>query len=1511
MRKYRLITAAAALLAIPGAYAQYFGVPFFTEGFDSAADLAKWTVNTELAPTLEGTSIWTIESSDFDDVDASSTNSLGFTLANGEKIKTALESPVIDATGKSGLFAGAFGNNAFSKNYNWHGIRVKFQIKEEGTDTWETLYESPNSCYGSSGWGWEEARSALPAKYDGKKFRVRLSVESIFDAGVDGDWSMTFDGVYVSENYGKEAAVTAITPSENTIATTPSTVTLTVLNKGREAISNFKVAYIINGGAPVEQTVTETLQPGQEKVVTFTQQADFTTYGQEYELTGKVMLEGDPVTDNDEITVEFANILTTLPYNYTPESRNDTGFWENPFVADTRRNWYVASDYSTGTYYWTCQSFGNVANEVQLFTRPVVLTAGQNVTAAFTAWAAGIDGDADTGLEVYWVKYEDRYDLSKCTLLHTYTLSADRQTGKVSFQAPADGPYCLMFFSKPVEAGRTPGLSDFSMTETAQYDGAVLSIDSPKKVKDEYSTAETVTITVSNTGIEPMTGAKARLLLNGTEVASENLPEVAPGATVQYTFATKIDMSAGLSNEMKAELVWDRDSDPVNNSVSATFVSDLASPPYSVDLYDNDFETHWSWTDNNKDGNTFVYENIYGNYRIAYNPDKAAVPTTDETLYARTLRMEAGKTYKLTGRVSTWSNDDGSEASINCSLDLYRVQNEERTFVKTIESKEYTSSSDNYLVGFDVPENGKYCIAYHLTKDSEFKSKIAIQDMSIEESGDVELSLGSIKVPGTTVSGYNTLPYSVRVSNNGLKAATGATLKVAGQTIPEKSYTLTFEEPLTPGNSRTLVIEEPLNMNISGSEEVTFTLVADGDVVPANNTKTLTFNYQAPATMPVSVPIAEDNAWLTFDNDRNGNNPDTDYYGGYSLRDGSNGDWLMSPTFELTKDVPCHITYAGQMRGFQDSGKVFDIFLLNVADGSKTPCGTVVFDKETTPQGYSNVDMEAFTQVSADGVYALVYELQNTLSGYYPTLSLAGTLKIEAMDPAPDFKMVEITAPTEDAVFTDEETVTATWKNAGTTTFLGMNFALQAGENTYYKYVAGPIAPEAEGSVTFTGVALSVPGDYDLTVTAQSFADKTIADNSVTRTLHSKYIYDVNMLSIDGPDNGPLSPHEHVMVSIKNDGHGDLAEVPVTMTITNDKGSEPVTVNETIGETIKEGETLQYTFKAESDFSLDATYTVSVSINLDGDIKPENNTVTANILSTHEDMDAGVTAIVGPTDRRMTGEEYLVVKVKNFSDVDIYRVPVKATVSRGDEVIGTVEGSVLEIAKGQEVEYTFTTPVAIERGGTYTVEATTSLTGDTDSSNDSCEGEIYAWIKDCGISRIISPEAVPEAGRQAITVEIKNFGDVAMSDIPVFFKLGTNPQADKYEGTIEPGESVEFTFKSEYNFREGREYTLSAYTAHPEDENPDNDEYAQEIKPTVGIAGVYADGAILIEGAVGALNVTAESGTGRIEVYTASGLNAASVDIHGQNTRIDLAAGVYVVNVTDGLNSATAKVVIR
>lgn len=497
-----------------------------------------------------------------------------------------------------------------------------------------------------------------------------------------------------------------------------------------------------------------------------------------------------------------------------------------------------------------------------------------------------------------------------------------------------------------------------------------------------------------------------------------------------------------------------------------------------------------------------------------------------------------------------------------------------------------------------------------------------------------------------------------------------------------------------------------------------------------------------------------------------------------------------------------------------------------------------------------------------------MFELQNGLEGSWPTLSIGDNLKVTAMEQAPDFKMTAITEPAQAAVFTDSETVTATWKNACAVSLKGVNFSLKAGENTYYAYVAGPVEPEAEGSVSFEGVDLYAPGDYELTVTAQIFANKTLDDNSVTRTLHSDFIYEVNMLSIDGPDNGPLTAHEHVKVSIKNEGHGDLVDTPITMTITDNQGSAPVTVNETIKEAMKEGETFQYTFEAESDFSRDATYTVAVTINLDGDIKPENNTVTANILSTHEDMDAGVTAIVGPTQRRMTNEEYLVVKVKNYSDIDIYRVPVKATVSRDGETVATAESVVPEISKGQEIEFTFTTPVDIERGGTYTVVATTALPGDVDTSNDSCEGEIYAFIKDCGVARIISPEATTQEGRQDITVEIKNFGDYPMSDIPVYFKLGNNPQADKYEGELKPGESVEFTFKSQYNFRANREYTLTAYTAHPEDENPENDECVMEIKPTTGIAGVYADGAIAIEGDNGAVNVTVEAGAGRVEVYT-------------------------------------------
>lgn len=1515
MHKFRVITAAAALLLSSGAYAQYFGNPFYIEGFETAADLSKWTINTTVSPTNEESKLWNLQSdTPFSNIDSSSKSSLALTVAMEDRMVTTITSPVIDATGKSGLFAGVFGKDAFSRNMAWWNTPVFFEIKLQDETEWELIYKSSDSdVFSTDVWGWEEVRRVLPAKYDGKKFQLRLRLQCDAEDGCDGfdNREFMFDGVYVSENYDYEAQVTSVRPNENVASVTPDQVYITVKNNGRKDMTNFKIAYSVNGGAEVIQDVNQVIKPGEEAEIAFSQKADFTEYGKEYVITGKVILDGDAIEDNNMVEARIYNKLTAIPYVHDIVNRNSTDFWDTPpYHEAPNREWYIASDRNTGEFYWTMQGFGNQSSKGYLYSRPVILQQGQSVTTSFTAWGTGT-GD-DVNMEVYYVKYEDRYDSSKFVSLKSYTLSNQRVNDKLSFTVPSDGVYSIVFFNNPVVGGKITAMNNFKLLETPAYDGAILSIDAPAMTVDEYSNAESVTITVANVGTQAMTGAKARLTVGTTIIATEDLPEIAGGQSIQYTFKAKADMSSGQSRVLKAELLWDLDTDAVNNEVSGTFVSDLASPPYSVSLYDNDFETHWSWTDNNNDGKTFGYDSMYGNTRIAYNAGNAEIPTTDETLYMRTLRFHKGKTYKLTGRVSIWSGDDGSESTYNCSMDLYKVEGNNRTFVKNIDAAEYSSNDGHYTLGFDVPEDGKYCIAFHLTKDTPATTKCAFQDLTIEESGDVELILSSVNFPGTVVSGYNKLPYSIRVTNNGLKEATQASLKITSETLGTITEPVVFEPSLKPGDRATVAFAKPIDVNITADELVTLELVAEGDVVTDNNIKTVVFKYLAPADLPYSTPFDKESGWLSFDNDNDGRSPDfSSWSSNYDMSSGSNGDWLMSRTFNAKKDTPYRVSYSGRLSGFENSGKVLDVYALNIADGSKVNCGVVVFDKNSTPTGYSNFSMESFMQFEQDGVYALVFDIQEELGGSYPYFYIGGSLNIEAMTAAPDIKMIDITSPSEDKVFTDAETVTATFKNAGTETINGMNFSLKAGDKTYHAYVAGEIAPSAESTVSFNNVDMFTPGDYELTAAAELYADANISDNTVSRSIKSLYIYDVNMLSIDGPDNGPLGAHEHVIVSIKNDGHGALVNTPITMVVTDDKGSKPVIVNEVVEDSIEEGATLQYTFKTESDFSQDATYTITVSINLPGDINAENNTVTGNIISTHEDMDAGVTAIVGPTNKRMSNEEYLVIKVKNFSQVDLYRIPVTATVKFGDEEVAVISGTVAEIAKDSEVEYTFTTPVDIEHGGTYTVVASTSLPNDINTDNDSFEGTIYAYIKDCGVSRIISPSPATVEGKQTITVEIKNYGDVPMSAIPVAFKLGANPQTDIYEGELQPGETVEFSFKSQYNFRSNREYTLTAYTEHPEDENIENDECVQEIKPVSGINGVYADGAICISASKGSIAVHTELAEGLVEVFNAEGMRVAAESITDTDTKLNVAAGVYVVKVMSGEASAAAKVIVR
>ncbi len=83
-------------------------------------------------------------------------------------------------------------------------------------------------------------------------------------------------------------------------------VTVSISNLGLLTQSNFAVHYTVNGGAPVSETVAQSLAYGETMEYTFTQQANLTAYGN-YEIEACTDLVGDQKPINDCKTVDVLN----------------------------------------------------------------------------------------------------------------------------------------------------------------------------------------------------------------------------------------------------------------------------------------------------------------------------------------------------------------------------------------------------------------------------------------------------------------------------------------------------------------------------------------------------------------------------------------------------------------------------------------------------------------------------------------------------------------------------------------------------------------------------------------------------------------------------------------------------------------------------------------------------------------------------------------------------------------------------------------------------------------------------------------------------------------------------------------------------------------------------------------------------------------------------------------------------------------------------------------------------
>ena len=202
-----------------------------------------------------------------------------------------------------------------------------------------------------------------------------------FNYKADYSYYWMIDDIQLYELSTANAAVTEIVgPATSCIVLSGNeTVTVTVYNAGSTPISGFDLAYVADGGSPVTENVSATVNPGASLPYSFTATADFSNPGP-HTMQAYVTLTGDTINSNDTITTSIFNgphiVNTSNLYTngfeatddvsgfLTEDGNNDNNTWQVSTLFP-RTGAYAAnlsSAQADDWYFTTCLDFDDAIN---------------------------------------------------------------------------------------------------------------------------------------------------------------------------------------------------------------------------------------------------------------------------------------------------------------------------------------------------------------------------------------------------------------------------------------------------------------------------------------------------------------------------------------------------------------------------------------------------------------------------------------------------------------------------------------------------------------------------------------------------------------------------------------------------------------------------------------------------------------------------------------------------------------------------------------------------------------------------------------------------------------------------------------------------------------------------------------------------------------------------------------------------------------------------------------------
>lgn len=241
-------------------------------------------------------------------------------------VRTGRATLCVDATAQTSLelLFDLRMRHSFQQNYAWFRVLVNGNLVSDVN--MDSLFQAASA----------DQDPFTRMKFDltpwvGNKLFVTLEAACKYERGIagggqnfpDGD-AIHIDNVELRNYLANDVEISAFTsPNTSCGLTATEDVSVTIQNNGSAATTNFPIAYVLNGAAPVLEIITTPIAAGGSLTYTFTNKADLSAVQtHNIRVYASMGLDGDRSNDTLDLAVQNIPLINTFPYSEDFETFN-------------------------------------------------------------------------------------------------------------------------------------------------------------------------------------------------------------------------------------------------------------------------------------------------------------------------------------------------------------------------------------------------------------------------------------------------------------------------------------------------------------------------------------------------------------------------------------------------------------------------------------------------------------------------------------------------------------------------------------------------------------------------------------------------------------------------------------------------------------------------------------------------------------------------------------------------------------------------------------------------------------------------------------------------------------------------------------------------------------------------------------------------------------------------------------------------------------------------------------